>query len=135
MTFGTCHFTQFTDPVSAIMSVRSGKVLSHENQGSTVVIAFVTICPRFVLDMCICALYADFCQLQGFLILSYAHAKRRCLRVYRETGVLRVLLSGNAGLHTPLAPISWTDLVSCYPGELAIARVLHTGFSGHCSWF
>ena len=36
--------------------------------------------------------------------------------------------------HTPLAPISWTDLVLCYLGELAIARVLHIGFWGYFSW-
>ena len=36
--------------------------------------------------------------------------------------------------HTPLAPSSWTDLVLCYLAELAIARVLHTGFWGYCSW-
>ena len=101
MSFDPCHFTQFTDPVCAIMSVSSGKVLSHENEGSIVVNAFVTIFFRFVLDMCIFALYADFCQLQGFFILSYVHAQRPCLRVHRETGVLRVLLSVNARLtHT-----------------------------------
>ena len=37
--------------------------------------------------------------------------------------------------HTPLAPISWTDLVLCYLGELAIAGVLHIGFWGYYGWF
>ena len=78
MTFEPSHSTQFTDPVCAIMSVSSGKVLSHENEGSIVVFAFVTISPRLVLDMCICAFYADFCQLQGFLVLSHVHAQRPC---------------------------------------------------------
>ena len=101
MTCDPCHCTQFSDPVCAIMSVSSGKVLSHENEGSIVVIAFVTISPRFVLDMCICALYADFCRLQGFLILSYVHAQHPCLRVHGETGIFRVLVSVNGGLsHT-----------------------------------
>ena len=96
VTFDPCHFSQFTDPVCAIMSVSSGKVLIHDNEGPIVLIAFVTISPRFVLDMCICALYADFCQLQGFLVLSYVHAQRLCLRVHCKTGVLRVLWSVNA---------------------------------------
>ena len=32
--------------------------------------------------------------------------------------------------HTPLAPISLMDLLLCYLGEVAIARVLDTGFWG-----
>ena len=57
--------------------------------------------PRVVLDMRTCAIYAVFCHIQGFLVLSYVHAQRLCLPVHRETGVLRVLLSVNAGLsHT-----------------------------------
>ena len=64
-------------------------------------IAFVIIFPRLVLDVCICVIFAVFCHIQGFLVLSYVHAQRPCLRVHRETGVLRVLLSVNAGLsHT-----------------------------------
>ena len=52
-------------------------------------------------DMCICAIFAVFCHIQGFLVNSYVHAQRPCLRVHRETGVLRVLLSVNVGLsHT-----------------------------------
>ena len=64
-------------------------------------IAFVIIFSRLVLDMCICAIFAVFCNIQGFLVLCYEHAPRPCLRVHRETGVLRVLLSVKAGLsHT-----------------------------------
>ena len=97
VTFDSCHCTQFTDLVCANMSVTSGKVLSPEDEGLMAGIAFVIISPRLVLDMCICAIFAVFCNIQGFLILSYVHAPRPCIRVHRETGVLRVLLSGDAG--------------------------------------
>ena len=101
MTCDSCHCTQFTNPVCAIMSVSSGKVLSPEDEGTRAGIALVIISPRWVLDMCICAIFAVFCHILGFLVLSYVHAQRPCLRVHRETGVLRVLLSVNAGLsHT-----------------------------------
>ena len=61
-------------------------------------IALVIIFPGLLLHMYICAIFAFFCHIQGFLVLSYVHAQRPCLRVHRETGVLRMLLSVNEGL-------------------------------------
>ena len=64
-------------------------------------IASFLIFRPLVLDLCICAIFAVFCHIQGFLVLFYVHVKFPCLRVHRKTGVFRVLLSVNPGLsHT-----------------------------------
>ena len=63
MTFDSWLCTQFTDRACANMSVRSGKVLSPEDEGSMAEIAFIIIFPRSVLDLCICAIFSVFCQM------------------------------------------------------------------------